>query len=94
MLISSHKPIDLGRVRAKNLAFKQEKVIKIGSLNVSVIEGLLTVSLFCFGFIYSIASLAFLQTLPEFQSNYTAILNSIPFLAQKLNPLFADNEFQ
>lgn len=59
MLIYSCKTIDLGRVRAKNLAFKQEKQIKIGSFNVSVIEGLLTVSLFCFGFIYFIIFLVF-----------------------------------
>lgn len=46
--------------KSKNLAVKQEKQIKVGSFNISVIEGLLTVSLFCFGFIYFILSLAFL----------------------------------
>lgn len=94
MLISSCKPIDLGRVRAKNLAFKQEKQIKIGSLNVSMIEGLLTVSLFCFGFIYFIIFLVFASPFLSSSLITLQILSSIPLLEQKPNLLFADNEFQ
>lgn len=59
-----------------------------------MIQGLLKVSLFCFGFIYFILSFAFFHSFLGLQDNCAAFSSSVPLPAQKLNPLFADNEFQ
>lgn len=59
-----------------------------------MIQGLLKVSLFRFGFIYFILSFAFFHSFLEFQDNCAAFFSSAPLLAQKSNPLFTDNEFQ
>lgn len=92
MLISPCKHIDLGRVKAKYLAFKQEAYIKFGSINFPVFQGLLAVSLFCIHLFYY--TFAFTHSFPGSQCNYPTTNGSVLFLTQKLNPLLALNEFQ